>query len=74
MQEYIIIVNDIEEWQNTSNIKALEKVFERAKSTIINGEKVILMRKDSDGKKEQFDTLTTLEDLQNYQTSVFKYL
>jgi hypothetical protein len=74
MNEYIINVSQIEEWQMIRNIDALESVFGRAKSTIVNGEKVILMRKYADGRQEKFDEFSTLDDLENYKRSVFKYL
>jgi DNA-binding LytR/AlgR family response regulator len=74
MQDYIINVSKIEELQNLSDTAELEKIFDRAKSTIVNGEKVVKVRKDKNGKSEKFDELTTLEDLQQYRKQVFKYL
>jgi hypothetical protein len=74
MNEFIINVAQIEEWQTIKNIGALETVFTRAKSTIVNGENVILVRKYTDGRQEKFDELTNLEDLDKYKKSVFKYL
>lgn len=69
MQEYVINVAEIEELQTIRNTGELEKIFERAKSTIVNGERVILVR-----RKEKFDELTTEEDLEKYREHVFKYL
>jgi hypothetical protein len=74
MKEYIINVAQIEEWQTIKNIDALEQTFTRAKSTIVNGENVILVRKYADGRQEKFDELTNLEDLDKYKRTVFKYL
>jgi hypothetical protein len=74
MQEFIIEVNRIEEWQMTGNRHALEKTFAKAKSTIVNGEKVILVRKEKDGRVEAFDEFSTLEDLESYYSRVFLYL
>ncbi|MFL5786977.1 MAG: hypothetical protein ACJ748_02910 [Flavisolibacter sp.] len=74
MQEYVINVNQIEDLQTTKNVEELEKIFTRAKSTIVNGEKVFLVRKFNDGHSEKFDNLTTLEDLNHYRKRVFKYL
>ena len=74
MQEYIINVAEVEEWQTIKNIDALDTLFARAKSTIVNGESVILVRRFSDGRTERFDTLTTLEELASYQGTVYKYL
>jgi hypothetical protein len=67
-------VNRVEEWQMTGNKHALEKLFAKAKSTIVNGEKVILVRKEKDGRVEAFDEFTTLEDLDDYRKRVFRYI
>jgi hypothetical protein len=74
MQEYKIDVTQIEALQNTSNTNALDKIFTRAKSTIVNGEKVVLERREANGRTEKFDELTTLEALDEYKRSVYKYL
>jgi hypothetical protein len=74
MDELIIQVNRIEDLQDTGNTKALEKIFEKAKSTIVNGEKVLLARKEKDGRLEMFESFTTLEDLEVYRLRVFRYL
>jgi hypothetical protein len=49
-------------------------IFTRAKSTIVNGEKVILVRRFADGRQEKFDEFSTLDELKQYKKSVFKYL
>lgn len=74
MQDYIINVAQIEEFQTISNTAELERIFERAKSTIVNGEKVILVRRHANGLEDKFDELTTEEDLHRYREGVFKYL
>ncbi|RYZ19404.1 MAG: hypothetical protein EOO16_20015 [Chitinophagaceae bacterium] len=74
MQEYIIDVAQVEEWQTIKDIDALERIFQRAKSTIVNGERVVLVRTDREGKKNAFDEFSTLEDLERYRTTVFRYL
>lgn len=74
MQEYIIDVTQIEEWQTIRDLEALERVFQRARSTIVNGERVILARGDRQGRKQPFDELSTLDDLERYRTAVFRYL
>ncbi|HYK56147.1 MAG TPA: hypothetical protein VEV15_06680, partial [Flavisolibacter sp.] len=61
MQEYIIEASHIEELQTISNRDELDKIFERAKQTIVNGESVILVRKQLNGKQEKYDELTTLD-------------
>ncbi|RYY99672.1 MAG: hypothetical protein EOO11_04170 [Chitinophagaceae bacterium] len=74
MQEYTIDVTQVEEWQTIRDIDSLERVFQRAKSTIVNGERVLLVRSDRSGKRAQFDEMSTLEDLEKYRESVFRYL
>lgn len=74
MQEYKIDVAKIEELQTVNNTLALDRIFKKAKETIVNGEAVWLMRKQPHGQMEKFDELTTLDDLQQYKKSVYKYL
>ncbi|HEU0063414.1 MAG TPA: hypothetical protein VFQ58_00220 [Flavisolibacter sp.] len=74
MQNYIINVVQIEELQTTNDVDELYRIFGKAKSTIVNGEQVLLVRKFPDGHSEKFDQLTTLEDLEMYQKRIFKYL
>jgi len=74
MTEYEIDVAKIEELQTLNDKDELEKIFSKAQSTIVNGENVILVRKQRNGSSQKFDELTTLEDLERYRKSVFKYL
>lgn len=74
MQEYKINVAEIEELQTIKNITALDRIFKDAKETIVNGEAVLLTRKQPNGNLEKFDELTTLDDLKQYKKSVYKYL
>lgn len=74
MREYVINVSRIEELQTLNDINELEKIFFKAQSTIVNGEIVILVRKDKQGAAQKFDELSTLDDLDRYKRSVFKYL
>lgn len=74
MNDYVINVTQIEELQTISNTDELEKIFGRAKSAVVNGAKVILVRKEASGKTNRFDEIDTLEDLDKYQKGVFKYL
>ncbi|MGZ5286490.1 MAG: hypothetical protein ACXWB9_04855 [Flavisolibacter sp.] len=74
MTEYIIDVSRIEELQNLNNTRALDKIFERAQSTIVNGEIVKLIRKSFSGLAEPFDQITTLEELETYRKQVYKYI
>ncbi len=74
MQEYTINVAQIEELQMIKNTTALDRIFRDAKETLVNGETVLLARKQRNGTLEKFDELTTLEDLKQYKKSVYKYL
>lgn len=74
MREYVIDVARIEELQTLNDKDELENIFSRAKSTIVNGEKVLLVRKDKNGRSEKFDEMSTEGDLQQYRETVFRYL
>ncbi len=74
MKTYVIDVTRIEELQTLNDQHELENIFEKAKSTIVNGEAVVLVRKGSATPTEKFEKFTTLEDLQQYRERVFKYL
>ncbi len=74
MNDYTINVTQIEELQTINNIDELENIFTRAKSAIVNGAKVILVRKEASGKANKFDEIDTLDTLEAYKKGVFKYL
>ena len=74
MREFVIEVSKIEELQTLNDKDALETIFFRAKSTIVNGEKVLLVRKNKNGKSEKFDELSTEDELEQYRQRVFRYL
>jgi hypothetical protein len=74
MREYVIDVSKIEELQTLNDKDELEKIFSKAQNTIVNGQAVMLVRKDKKGVAQKFDELTTLEDLNRYKKTVFKYL
>ena len=73
MNSYLINVTEVENLQKTRDVDELERIFIKAKSTIVNGESVILARVQQE-RTEKFDELTTLSDLDEYRKSVFKYL
>lgn len=74
MREYVIDVSRIEELQTLNDKDELETIFSRAKSTIVNGEKVLLVRKEKDGKRQKFDEMSTEDELEQYKQRVFRYL
>ena len=57
-----------------NDIEALEKIFSKAKSVIVNGEKVVLVRKTATSPVQKFDEFSTLEELDTFRASVFKYI
>lgn len=74
MREYVIDVSKIEELQTLNDKDELEKIFSRAQSTIVNGEKVLLVRREKNGKSEKFDEMSTESELEEYRKRVFRYL
>ena len=74
MEDYTINVTKIEEYQTINNTDELEIIFARAKSAVVNGAKVILVRKEASGKTNKFDEIDTLGDLEQYRVQEFKYL
>lgn len=73
MEDFIIIVNQIEELQAVEDRQQLEVIFERAKRTIVGGMDVVLVRENK-GKQERFDTITNEQDLEAYKHRVFRFL
>jgi len=74
MEEYIISVGKVEEWQMTSDIAALDRVFERAKRVLVGGGIVALVREQRSGQVYRFEEFSTLEDFEIYRRGVYKYL
>lgn len=74
MQAYKINLNKIEELQMTNDAAELEKILLRAKSTIVQGEAVLLERTNPDGTSNTVDEITSESDLQQYREKVLKYL
>jgi hypothetical protein len=74
MNEYLIDVREIEELQMIRNVERLDKIFDRAKRTVVHGSVVVLARKQADGSYARFDELDNEPDLQRYRETVYKYL
>jgi hypothetical protein len=74
MLPYTIEVSRIEELQMIRNMDELDAIFAKAQSAIVNGVSVYLARKQADGSLANFDELTTLDDLDNYRRTVYRYL
>lgn len=74
MEEYTIYVNQVEEWQMINDSAALDTIFQRAKRNLVGGGTVVLARRNSNGRTDKFDELSTLEDLESYRKNVYKVL
>jgi hypothetical protein len=74
MQEYIISVGQIEELQMLNDRNALDAILNRAKSTIVNGEIVALVRETRTGEVYRFEEISNLADLEVYKKNVYKYV
>jgi hypothetical protein len=74
MQEYTINVGEVEELQMIKDTDKLDQMFVKAKSMVVQGGSVVLLRKNPDGSTYKFDELTTEGDLETYKETVFKYL
>ncbi|WP_153800435.1 hypothetical protein [Foetidibacter luteolus] len=74
MTEYIINVTEIEELQMTKDINALNSIFQKARSVVVGGGVIRLVRKSTTGGIQPFDELSNEEQLKTYKKQVFKYL
>jgi hypothetical protein len=74
MEDFIIVVNRIEELQSIQDRQELELILEKAKRTIIGGRNVILVRENNKGKQEKFETFSNEHDFEEYKKQVFRVL
>lgn len=74
MEDLVIAVNNIEEWQTLNDTNSLGRVFRKAQSVLVGGGKVVLERVQPSGQRYKFEEFTTLEDLAAYKKNVYKYL
>lgn len=74
MEDFVIVVNRIEELQQIEDRQELERIFDKAKRTIVGGLDVILVREDRNGKQEKFQTFSNEHDFEEYRKKVFKFL
>ena len=74
MQSYIINLNQVEELQMIKGSDELERIFNKAKSAIVQGEKVVIMRTDPGGAANKVDELSTEPELEKYKDEVMKYM
>jgi len=74
MEDYIINVGKVEEWQTIKDVTALDEVFQRAKRTLVGGGTVALVREQRNGDSYRFEEFSNLEDFEKYKKNVYKYL
>lgn len=74
MEDFIITVGKVEEWQMTNDIKALDQLFERAKRVLVGGGVVALVREQRSGESFRFEEFTDLDNFEVYKKNVYKYL
>jgi hypothetical protein len=74
MEDYIISVGKVEEWQMTSDVAALDLMFDRAKRVLVGGGVVALVREQRSGDVYRVEELSTLEDLEEYRKGVYRWL
>ena len=74
MEDFIISVNKVEEWQMTNDVTELENLFRRAKRALVGGGIVALVRQQRSGESYRFEEFTNLEDFEQYKNNIFKYL
>jgi len=74
MEDLVIAVNNIEEWQTLNDTNSLGRVFRKAQSVLVGGGKVVLERVQPSGQRDRFEEFTTLEELEAYKKNVYKYL
>lgn len=74
MEDLVISVNQIEEYQTLNDTDSLDRIFDRAQRTLVGGGKMILVRVQSSGESYPFEEFSNLDDLRAYKKNVYKYL
>ncbi|MBS1603102.1 MAG: hypothetical protein JST42_10580 [Bacteroidetes bacterium] len=74
MEDYVINVGKVEEWQMINDISSLNEVFQRGKRVLVGGGTVALVREQRDGSLWKVDEFSSLEDFEKYKENVYKYL
>jgi len=72
--EYLVEINIVEELQNTANRRELDRLFVKAKSTLVQGGNIILCRREKNGTLARFDMIDTDFDLLVFEKKVYQYL
>jgi hypothetical protein len=74
MEDFIISVGKVEEWQMTNDVTELDNLFQRAKRVLVGGGIVALVREQRSGETYRIQEFTDLEEFDQYKRNVYKYL
>ena len=74
MDDYIINVGKVEEWQMIKDVASLDELFQRAKRVLVGGGTVALVRELRNGDSYRFEEFTNLDEFETYRKNVYKYL
>jgi hypothetical protein len=74
MDDFIINVGKVEEFQMTKDVPALDELFQRAKRVLVGGGLVVLVRELRNGDSYRFEEFSNLDDFETYKKNVYKYL
>ena len=74
MEDYIINVGKVEEWQMINDVSSLDEVFLRAKRVLVGGGTVVLQRDQRSGESWKVGEYTNLDEFEAYRKNVYKYL
>jgi hypothetical protein len=74
MDDFIINVGKVEEFQMTKDVPALDEIFQRAKRVLVGGGVVVLVRELRNGDSYRFEEFSNLDDFETYKKNVYKYL
>jgi hypothetical protein len=74
MEDFIIPVGQVEEWQMTNDIMELDRLFQRAIAVLVGGGTVALVRQQRSGETYRVGEFTDLEEFEQYKKNVYKYL
>jgi hypothetical protein len=74
MDDFIINVGKVEEFQMIKDVPALDEIFQRAKRVLVGGGVVVLVRELRNGDSYRFEEFSNLDDFETYKKNVCKYL
>lgn len=74
MEDYIINVGKVEEWQMINDVSSLDEVFQRAKRVLVGGGTVALVREQRSGESWTVNEFSNLDEFEIYRENVYKYL